>query len=47
VTIFSRDEYEQRVQATKQRMEQQGLDTLIVTDPANINYLTGYDGWSF
>ncbi|MCL4494183.1 MAG: M24 family metallopeptidase [Firmicutes bacterium] len=47
MTIFSRDEYEQRVQATKQRMEQQGLDTLIVTDPANINYLTGYDGWSF
>ncbi len=24
-----------------------GLDALIVSDPANMNYLTGYDGWSF
>ncbi len=47
VAIFNRDEYEARVRAVRNRMEQQGLDTLIVTDPANINYLTGYDGWSF
>jgi Xaa-Pro dipeptidase len=47
VAIFSREEYEGRVRAAKQHMEQKGLDTLIVTDPANINYLTGYDGWSF
>ena len=24
-----------------------GLDVLLCTDPANMNYLSGYDGWSF
>lgn len=24
-----------------------GLDTLICSDPSNMNWLTGYDGWSF
>jgi Xaa-Pro dipeptidase len=24
-----------------------GVDVLLVTDPANMNYLTGYDAWSF
>ncbi len=47
MTIFSRDEYESRIHAAQERMQQQGIDTLILTDPANINYLTGYDGWSF
>ena len=28
-------------------MEKAGIDVLFVTDPANMNYLTGYDGWSF
>ena len=28
-------------------MSDQGLDVLIVSDPANMAYLTGYDGWSF
>ena len=28
-------------------MSERGLDLLIVADPANMNYLTGYDGWSF
>ena len=23
------------------------LDILIITDPSNMNYTTGYDGWSF
>ena len=47
VALFTRGEYESRLQVVKQRMNQQGIDTLIVTDPANMNYLTGYDGWSF
>ncbi|PLX95122.1 MAG: ectoine hydrolase DoeA [Desulfuromonas sp.] len=45
--IFEIEEYQQRLAETKKAMEKQGLDLLIVTDPANMNYLTGYDGWSF
>lgn len=44
---FDRGEYELRVQNVKSRMEHQGIDTLILVDPANMNYVTGYDGWSF
>ena len=28
-------------------MELQGIDVLLITDPANMNYLTGFDAWSF
>jgi ectoine hydrolase len=28
-------------------MHARGIDTLLVTDPANMHYLTGYDAWSF
>jgi Xaa-Pro dipeptidase len=28
-------------------MEQVGFDVLLTSNPANMNYLTGYDGWSF
>lgn len=28
-------------------MERAGIDTLIVSDPSNMAWLTGYDGWSF
>jgi Xaa-Pro aminopeptidase len=28
-------------------MEARGIDLLLVSQPANMNYLTGYDGWSF
>jgi len=44
---FDRDEYLERIENTKLRMMQFGLDVLLVSDPANMNYLTGYDGWSF
>ncbi|WP_255192195.1 M24 family metallopeptidase [Natronobeatus ordinarius] len=46
-TPFDRREYEDRIDRTKTRMREAGLDALFVTDPANMNYLTGYDGWSF
>jgi ectoine hydrolase len=46
-TAFSLAEFAQRVAKTKARMAAAGLDALIVCDPANLNYLTGYDGWSF
>ena len=28
-------------------MDAAGIDLLIVSDPSNMNWLTGYDGWSF
>ncbi len=44
---FSRDEYATRLAKVRAAMEQKGLDALIVTDPSNMAWLTGYDGWSF
>ncbi|MGV2974329.1 ectoine hydrolase DoeA [Roseibium alexandrii] len=44
---FSRDEYQRRVDKTRKAMEAAGLELLIVSDPSNMNWLTGYDGWSF
>ncbi len=44
---FERAEYESRVAETKRRMEADGIDVLLVTSPANICYLTGYDACSF
>ena len=44
---FPDDEYRQRQDRTRSRMAERGLDALLVTDPANMNYLTGYDAWSF
>ncbi|MPW20401.1 Uncharacterized hydrolase/peptidase y4tM [Paraburkholderia piptadeniae] len=44
---FGRDEYASRLEKTRQKMMERGLDLLIVTDVANQHYLTGYDGWSF
>ena len=28
-------------------MEPRGLDAIVVVDPSNMSWLTGYDGWSF
>ena len=44
---FSRAEYADRLQKTRRAMEEKGVDLLIVSDPSNMNWLTGYDGWSF
>ncbi|MGO2004008.1 M24 family metallopeptidase [Arthrobacter rhombi] len=45
--LFSTEEYAARLAAARVRMQEQGLSALIVTDPANIYYLTGYNAWSF
>jgi len=45
--IFSNEEYERRVRKTQEMMDRAGMEMLLVMDPANMNYLTGYDGWSF
>lgn len=44
---FSRTEYAERLAKTRRAMEKAGIDLLIVTDPSNMHWLTGYDGWSF
>lgn len=40
-------EIDQRVAAVRERMATAGFDALVVADPANIHYLTGYNAWSF
>ncbi len=44
---FDKEEYQERLKKTKESMYKQGIEVLLVTDPANMNYLAGYDGWSF
>ncbi|TLP62579.1 ectoine hydrolase DoeA [Parasedimentitalea maritima] len=44
---FSVQEYETRIAKTRKSMEAAGIQTLVITDPANMAWLTGYDGWSF
>ncbi|WP_028279746.1 M24 family metallopeptidase [Arthrobacter sp. H5] len=45
--LFTETEYAQRLSNVRRRMEDQGLSALLVTDPANIYYLCGYNAWSF
>jgi ectoine hydrolase len=45
--LFTKEEYNRRVQKAKEVMDRNGMEMLLVMDPANMNYLTGYDGWSF
>src|SRR5690606_30670498 len=47
MAVFPNSEYMERLIKTKERMAQEGIDVLLVTDPANMNYLSGYDAWSF
>ena len=45
--VFEKEEYKKRLKKVKEKMDQAGLQVLLATHPANMNYLTGYDGWSF
>lgn len=44
---FEKTEYQERVQRIKRSMEEQGIDVLLSTEPANMNYITGYDALSY
>ena len=44
---FTTHEYSLRLKNVKKKMSDIGVDILILSDPSNMNYLTGYDGWSF
>jgi len=45
--LFSKEEYKERLKKVQKAMQEQGIDLLISSDTANMNYLTGYDAWSF
>jgi Xaa-Pro dipeptidase len=47
VLPFERSEYLARVAAVQRRMEAAGIEVLLVSDPCNMNYLTGYDATSY
>jgi ectoine hydrolase len=44
---FSRTEYADRLTKVRSAMSRAGIDLLIVSDPSNMHWITGYDGWSF
>ena len=44
---FSLSEYQERLEKVRRSMESQALELLILSDPSNMAWLTGYDGWSF
>jgi ectoine hydrolase len=44
---FERSEYDTRIAKVRRAMAAKGIDLLIVSDPSNMAWLTGYDGWSF
>ncbi len=43
---FSRAEYAARVAKTRAAMATRDIELLFVSDPSNMCWLTGYDGWS-
>ncbi len=46
-TPFTQTEYDRRLDLARRTMADKRLEALIVTDPSNQAWLTGYDGWSF
>ncbi len=44
---FPKSEYSDRLAKVKNSMQEKKIDLLISQDTANMNYLTGYDAWSF
>ena len=44
---FTTEEFAERLAKTRVAMDAAGIEVLSVTDPSNMAWLTGYDGWSF
>ncbi|MDF3349780.1 ectoine hydrolase DoeA [Sulfitobacter sp. KE34] len=44
---FTNSEYQRRVDRTRKTMAARNLDAIVVSDPSNMSWLSGYDGWSF
>ena len=47
MAAFNEQEYRQRLARVRTRMRDKGFSVLLCPSPDNMNYLTGYDGWSF
>jgi ectoine hydrolase len=45
--MFTVSEYKERLNQTKQKMIEEGIEVLLVVNPSNMNYLSGYNAWSF
>ena len=45
--LFTKEEYKQRLKKVQKSMQEKGIELLISQDTNNMNYLTGYDAWSF
>lgn len=45
--LFERPEFATRLAAVKKEMGKRGIDILLLSEPPNQNYLTGYDAYSF
>ena len=46
VPLFARSEYVDRLERVRIAMQVRKIDVLVVGDPANIYWLSGYDAWS-
>lgn len=44
---FTKFEYQERLAGLRQKMNERGLSLVVVTNPANYNYISGYDAMSF
>ncbi len=44
---FTSAEYTERIAKTRAAMASMAIEVLVVSDPSNMAWLTGYDGWSF
>jgi ectoine hydrolase len=44
---FTLDEYSLRLKKVHAEMDRRGIDLLVLSDPCNIYYVSGYDAWSF
>ena len=47
IMLFTKEEYKQRLIKVQKMMQEKGIELLISHDTNNLNYLTGYDAWSF
>ena len=45
--LFTKEEYKERLKKVQKSMQEKGIELLISQDTNNMNYLTGYDAWSF
>ena len=42
---FAPQEYQQRLKRVRTAMNGRDLDAMVIGDPANMNWLTGFDAW--